>query len=186
MRTGTEVVSHDLFPSFKRYLARIRAAEEVLADLERYATVYESFEKEPLETDLGRFLYRLGVMEVTTAYPALLWLLGPEGIDDPHERKIALDAIESWLIRRILTRRRPRTTTSCSSRCSSACKSPTGDGPPRGTDVVDFLAAQAGESQVWPRPERGPRLRSLPMYTAVTRSGCEWCSKRSRRRRTRD
>ena len=76
----------------------------MLADLERYARVYETFEKEPPTTELGQFLYRLNTLEVTTAYPALLWLLGPEGLTDRPSGSTALRAIESWLVRRMLAR----------------------------------------------------------------------------------
>ena len=105
MRTGSEVVSPQLFVEFKRYVADgNKKAEEVLTDLERYAKVYESFELQPAQTWLGQFIYRLNVLEVTTAYPLLLWLLGPDGIEDDAERRVALAAIESWLIRRQLIR----------------------------------------------------------------------------------
>ena len=67
--------------AFKRHLAKgPRLAIDVLADMERYAHVYARFESEPQETALGRFLHRLNTIEVTTAYPALLWLLGPDGV----------------------------------------------------------------------------------------------------------
>jgi hypothetical protein len=122
MRTGSEVVSHQLFVAFKRFVADgKKKAEDVLVDLKRYALVYESFEKEPSHTELGQFLYRLGVMEVTTAYPVLLWLLGPDGIADQAERRIALGAVESWLVRRMLIRGQRRTTTWSSWRCSTRC-----------------------------------------------------------------
>jgi hypothetical protein len=92
-------------PEFKRYLGTgSKRASDVLANLARYGTVHESFEHEPSATELGRFLYRLNTMEVTTAYPALLWLLGPDGIEDPTERQVALTGTESWLVRRMLTR----------------------------------------------------------------------------------
>ena len=64
----SEVVSHRLFPEFKGYLAAgSRQASDVLADLARCGAVYESLEHEPVTTDLGRFLYGLHTMEVTTA-----------------------------------------------------------------------------------------------------------------------
>ena len=94
MASGREVISHQLFPEFKRYLAvGQKLAADVLADLARYARVYETFEKEPATTELGQFLYRLNTLEVTTAYPALLWLLGPGGANgrDGAGRRLARD-----------------------------------------------------------------------------------------------
>jgi hypothetical protein len=173
MVSDHEVVSHQLFPEFKHYLATgQKLASDVLADLERYARVYETFEKEPRATELGLFLYRLNTLEVTTAYPALLWLLGPEGLTDPDERRAALRAIESWLVRRMLTRQTTKNYNvvflALLKRVRDAAKEQGGEAP--GQDVVDFLAGLAGESQYWPRAaEVAASLRTLPAYTVLPR-----------------
>lgn len=172
MRTGTEVVSHQLFPEFKRYLADgQRRAEDVLVDLEHYARVFESWEKESPQTYLGQFLYRLGVMEVTTAYPALLWLLGPEGIGDAAEQEIALAAIESWLVRRMLIRATTKNYNVVFLALLNAVR-PSGEGVrPDGEEVARYLAGLAGDSQNWPSAgDVLASLRGLPIYTSITRS----------------
>lgn len=172
MRTGNEVVSHDLFPSFKRYLADgQKQAEGVLEDLARYAHVYESFEKEPATTDLGRFLYRLSVMEVTTVYPALLWLLGPEGLPDQSERQSAIRAIESWLIRRLLTRMTTKNYNVVFLALLNVVRSKALAESAKAQHVIEFLAGLSGESQVWPTDAAiRSTLRSLPLYAALPRS----------------
>ncbi len=173
MSTGREVVSHQLFPEFKRYLADGgRAAADVLADLARYGAVFEGFENEPGTTPLGRFLYRLDAMEVTTAFPALLWMLGPDGFASADERQAALGAIESWLVRRMLTR---QTTQNYNTiflallkrvREEAAARS----GPPSGAVVVDFLAGLTGQSGYWPTAgEVRSALQTLPAYTVFSR-----------------
>lgn len=174
MSSGSEVVSHQLFPEFKRYLnAGSKQASDVLADLARYGTVYESFEHEPVTTDFGRFLYRLNTMEVTTAYPALLWLLGPDGIEDPTERQVALTGIESWLVRRMLTRQTTKNYNTVFLALLNRVRDASGTrgSRPTGADVVDYLAGLTGESQYWPTAV-GVRssLRTLPAYTVFTRS----------------
>lgn len=168
-----EVVSHQLFPEFKRYLAAgPKQASDVLADLERYARVYETFEKEPPATELGQFLYRLNTLEVTTAYPALIWLLGPEGLTDLDERRTALRAIESWLVRRMLTR---QTTKNYNVVFLALLKrvresAVARGGAPLGQDVVDFLARLVGESQFWPTAGSVlASLRTLPAYSVFPR-----------------
>lgn len=173
MSTGAEVVSHQLFPEFKRYLATgPKQASDVLADLARYGSVYETFEQEPASTELGQFLYRLNVLEVTTAYPALLWLLGPDGIAEPAERRVALQAIESWLVRRMLTRQTTKNYNVVFLALLSYARQKASEraGRPLGSDVVDFLAALSGESQYWPTAA-GVRsaLRSLPAYAVFPR-----------------
>lgn len=173
MVSDREVVSHQLFPEFKRYLATgQKQASDVLWDLARYGRVYETFEKEPSTTELGQFLYRLNTLEVTTAYPALLWLLGPEGLTDPVERRVALGAIESWLVRRMLAR---QTTKNYNVVFLAMLKkireaAVARDGAPVGQDVADFLAGLTGESQFWPTDASvQASLRSLPAYSVFPR-----------------
>ncbi|CAN5582218.1 hypothetical protein BH23CHL7_BH23CHL7_16050 [soil metagenome] len=172
MASGAEVVSHQLFPEFKRYVAAgNKKARDVLADLTRYGVVYERFEKEPRTTPLGRFLERLGVIDVTTAYPALLWLLGPEGLTDESERLPALHAIESWLVRRMLTR---QTTKNYNAvflgllRHVRQAAKRRGSGPVA-SDVVDYLAGLRGESQFWPKAASvRAAIETLPLYRVLS------------------
>ena len=173
MATGKDVVSHQLFPDFKRYLATgDRRARDVLAELARYSPIYEGFEKEPTHTPLGRFLHRLGALDVTTAYPVLLWLLGPEGFSEEADRDVALSAIESWLVRRMLTRGTTRAYNAVflsllnSIRESARARST----PPHGPDIRDYLAGLAGESQEWPSDAAvATSLRILPAYQVFSR-----------------
>lgn len=172
MASGGEVVSHQLFPEFKRYLSA-RQASDVLADLAKYGAVYENFEKEPSTTDVGQFLYRLNTMEVTTAYPALLWLLGPDGLVDPDERRIALQGIESWLVRRLITRQTTKNYNTVFLALLKAARDAARErgGRALGSDVVGYLASLSGESQYWPTAA-GVRtaLQTLPAYTVFPRS----------------
>jgi hypothetical protein len=174
MASGREVVTHQLFPEFKRYLAiGDKRARDVLADLARYGRVYETFEKEPRTTDLGRFLYRLNTMEVTTAYPALLWVLGPDGISEPAERDRALGAIEGWLVRRMLTRQTTKNYNTVFLALLKAVRDAAADrgSAPLGSDVIDYLAGLSGESQFWPSAGMvRSTLRTLPAYTVLPRS----------------
>ncbi len=169
-----EVVSHQLFPEFKRYLsAGAKQASDVLADMVRYARVYERFEKEPSTSELGQFLYRLNTLEITTAYPALLWLLGPEGLTDPDERRTALGAIESWLVRRMLARQTTKNYNvvflSLLKRVRDASIGRSGSAS--GQHVVDFLMGLRGESQFWPNAAKVTEsLRAIPAYSVFPRS----------------
>ncbi len=174
MVTGGEVVTHQLFQEFKRYLAAgPRQAADVLAELARYGTVYETLETEPIGTPLGRFLYRLSTMEVTTAYPLLMWLLGPDGLPEGGERDIALGAIESWLVRRMLTRQTTKNyNTVFLALLKNVREAAAGRGTgPIGRDVVEHLVGLTGESQFWPTGGQvRAALRELPAYTVFPRS----------------
>ena len=173
MATGRDVVSHQLFPDFKRYLStESGGAAAVLAGLAEYAPIYERFEKEPRESALGQFLYHLNILDVTTAYPALLWLLGPEGFEDDSERDGALDAIESWLVRRMLTRQTTKAYNAIFlTLLNSVREAVRGRSSwPLAKDVVDFMAGLNGESQFWPTDTMvESSLRALPAYQVFTR-----------------
>lgn len=174
MASGREVVSHQLFPEFKRYLgSNAKSAASVLEDLARYGKVYETFETEPLSTPLGQFLYRLRVMEVTTAYPALLWLLGPDGIADERDRSVALVAIESWLVRRMLARQTTKNYNyvflAMLNRVRDAATEK--GAAPTGDDVVAYFEQLTGENQVWPTAGMvRSSLRTMAAYTALSRA----------------
>lgn len=174
MSSGAEVVSQALFPSFKRYVETgARQAADVLADLARYARVYETFEREPLTTELGQFLYRLRVLEVTTAYPALLWLLGPDGLTAGPDRQAALAAIESWLVRRMLTRQTTKNynTVFLALLGDVRARATERGGPPIGSDVAAYLAGLRGESQFWPSAGRlSAAIMSLPAYDVLPKA----------------
>lgn len=171
MRLRHEVVSHQLFQGFKRYLADLNGpAEAVLADLALYAAVYRRLVGEPEGTPLGRFLYRLDTMEVTTAYPALLWMLGPDGLE-AAEVPAALAAIESWLTRRMLVRATTKNYNSVFMALLRDITSLPDSRRPVAEDIVVFFAALRGESQFWPSDRAVmSALRALPVYTSLTRA----------------
>ena len=171
MRIRHEVVSHQLFQGFKRYLADLNGpAETVLADLALYADVYRRLVGEPEGTPLGRFLYRLDTMEVTTAYPVLLWMLGPDGLE-AAEVPAALAAIESWLARRMLVRATTKNYNSVFMALLREITSLAESRRPVAEDIVAFFAALHGDSQFWPSDRAVlSALRTLPVYTSLTRA----------------
>jgi len=169
MRLGHEVVSHLLFPEFKRYLVgRADGVEAFLASLATYARVYETFENSPETTPTGRFFYRLNVMEVTTAYPALLWIFGPDGIADEQDRETAIKAVERWLVRRMLVRAATKNYNTIFLSLLGRLKGAT---EVSSEVVADFLHGLTGESQYWPTDDQViDSLRVLPIYTTLTRA----------------
>ena len=170
MRLGEEVVVHQLFPAFKRHVAdQADHVEELLAELAQYAVVYESFERrQGEESRLGRFLYRIKVMEVTTSYPLLLWLFGPNGMADTDERLTAMDAIESWLVRRVILRGNTQGyTTIFVSLLNSLRKT----GNPAASRIVEYLRGLEGERGYWPSDAQlRDAFVAAPMYNVITRA----------------
>jgi hypothetical protein len=169
MRLGEEVVSHLLFPTFKRYLAGVQDhVVDVLAELAAYALIYETFERESDGSPMGQFLYRLNVMEVTTAYPFLLWMFGPGGISDDAQRLRAARAIQSWLARRVIVRGNTQGYTQVFvSLLNQLRKSPA----PSAADVAAYFNSLEGERGYWPTDDQiKAALRTSPVYSTITRA----------------
>lgn len=170
MRLGEEVVAHQLFPAFKRHVAdQGDRVEEFLAELAQYADIYESFERRQGESSrLGRFLYRINVMEVTTSYPLLLWLFGPDGVSDDGERRKALDAIESWLVRRMVLRANTQGYTTVFTALLTALRK---SSERSGSAVVEYLRGLEGERAYWPGDDAFRQaFADAPAYNAITRA----------------
>lgn len=170
MRLGEEVVAHQLFPAFKRHVAdQANRVEEFLAELAQYAEIYASFERRQGEgSRLGRFLYRINVMEVTTSYPLLLWLFGPEGVSDEADRRKALDAIESWLVRRMVLRANTQGYTTVFTALLTALRK---SGDPTAGAIIEYLRGLEGERAYWPGDEQlRQAFLEAPAYNVITRA----------------
>jgi hypothetical protein len=170
MRLGEEVVVHQLFPAFKRHVAdQVDRVEEFLGELSRYAAVYESFERRQGEDSrLGRFLYRINVMEVTTSYPLLLWLFGPDGFADPRERDRAMDAIESWLARRVILRGNTQGYTTIFVSLLNALRKAE---EPSAHNIIEYLRGLEGERGYWPTDDQvREAFATSPVYQTITRA----------------
>jgi hypothetical protein len=170
MRLGEEVVVHQLFPTFKRHVAdQGQRVVELLEELSLYAAVYESFERRQGEdSSLGRFLYRVNVMEVTTSYPLLLWLFGPAGLSEPDERQRAMDAIESWLARRVILRGNTQGYTTIFISLLNALRKAA---QPSALEIVEYLRGLEGERGYWPTDDQVQQaLAASPVYQTITRA----------------
>ncbi|MGO9177870.1 MAG: DUF262 domain-containing protein [Candidatus Limnocylindrales bacterium] len=169
MRMSDEVRATKLFVFFKRYLAsRDGSVDDLLRDMSVYARVFESFEKAPETTRKGMFFYRLGIMETTTAFPALLWIFGPDGIRDEIDQDHAVAAIESWLVRRMLVR---ATTKNYNNIFRSLVTRLQAMNVPRADEVITFLHESDAEGQYWPTDQHvADAVRSLSAYTSLTRA----------------
>ncbi|MCF8477652.1 MAG: DUF262 domain-containing protein [Pseudolabrys sp.] len=155
-RTGEEVVAREVFDRFKRY-ALHEAGLPMSALLEQIyvaAGVYRNFitaasmQTGPIDR-LGLFGYRTGVLESEVVKPIILCLLDPvEGpIPQPQLYK-ALDAIESWMVRRMLVR---ATTKNYNQVVAELIAGVRKNGRVNAGDTIEsFLAGQTSASRYWP------------------------------------
>jgi hypothetical protein len=93
----------------------------------------------------------LDVLDTTTPYPALLWIFGREDIPDDQRRK-AIEAIESWLMRRMLCRLTSKNYNKIFIELLDELKHT--EGTAVGDTVVEFLRSREGDSDYWPGDEK--------------------------------
>lgn len=107
---GEPIVSRHLYQAFKAWWKpavgeRERDVPTELEALSRYSTIYRSFHEPKLVKEkaprLATFLKRIAVVDMTTIYPLLLFLLVDRAADLPGEQRDAvLVDLESFIIRR--------------------------------------------------------------------------------------
>jgi Protein of unknown function DUF262/Protein of unknown function (DUF1524) len=170
MKTGTEVLSHQLFPVFKSHLnAEGQSASSTMEDLARSAHTYESFDRFPWDSIEGRFFARQQLLDVTTTIPFLLFLFDIDKDTLPAERRASvLLAIESYLIRRTLCRQ----TTKNYNRIFLEMLSRVKDDPAHADTVaINYFSGLAGETQYWPPDnEVQEAVLNTPVYTSLPRT----------------
>jgi len=104
MRTGKVANAQRLFDDFRKNVLRAEPqplASEIITALAADATTYRSFENFDPVTVEGRFFKRLGQMDTTTLLPVALRLFSATELI-AERRELALQALESWLVRRMV------------------------------------------------------------------------------------
>jgi hypothetical protein len=150
MRERTEVQASLLFRSFKDYVKSSAVGADVVAkDIAHYGSVFNSFEEHSVNSREWWFFRRLDEMDLITVYPVLLYLYGLPTQVLPHARRLrCLDAIESFLVRRLVTR---ATTRSYGTIFIDVLKT-AAEGDPSEVDarIVNFMAGKTSETDRWP------------------------------------
>lgn len=166
MTLRREVVIHQLYPDFRSYLKRQEGgSDQVIGDLAASAAVYDRFEAFPHRSQEGQFFYRLGEMDTTTVLPLLLWMWGRNGLPE-SERAIAIRAIESWLVRRMVLRQTAKNYNGI----FLALLNRLAAGQANGTDVVEYLRHLDHETGGWPDDLAFvEQLKSSPLYQSIVR-----------------
>ncbi|MCD5341451.1 DUF262 domain-containing HNH endonuclease family protein [Arthrobacter sp. AK04] len=163
MRLQEEVKAELVFRVFADYaereLATLDGAEALLKELRNDADTYRRLSELDVGTPEGRFRSRvIGTMELAATTPVLLWLLSENHSVPPDQRRIALDAIESWVIRRTLLR---KTAKDVNRFMVAILKSLEGiESYEAGTAIRNFLSEQTAETRYWPSDQE--MLTALP------------------------
>lgn len=175
-RTGDEVLGREVFSGFKTY-ADYHAGQsmsELLHEIHRAAAVYRDFTEKAENLDgpldrVGLFAYRVKTLESEVVKPVLLALLDhPSGPLASEQIETALDALESWLVRRMLVRATAKSYNKLMADVVSVVrKSAVGS---IGDSVRNFFGTQQSEVGYWPDDDEVRReLERLPIYRKLSR-----------------
>lgn len=162
MRRKEDVPASTIFRAFKDYVGR-SSAVEVAADVAESATVFDSFESQPVDTYRWWFFRRIAEMDLITVYPVLLWLLGQPDLTDARKDRAML-SLESFLARRLVGR---LSTRGYGDLFIQVLKRAI-EGPVEGADtrIIELLAEKTAETDRWPDDSE---FTSLVLNTNVYR-----------------
>lgn len=106
MKTRKWPAMSAVYKAFKDYSeSKALAGEELLADMRKFAEYFEQISKaNTAHKDVNKVLKRLARLELSVANPFLFGLLDKLGTGEiqPEDAVVALEAIESYLFRRIV------------------------------------------------------------------------------------
>ena len=168
MRTCTEIPVPDIPPSkvfdvFRR-ISQDRQIDDVMREVKQDLGNYRLYETGQRAQEEERFYYRMSVMQLGVITPVLLLLLSAS-----HQARVgAFNALESFLIRRMICR---RTTKDYNRLTLDLAARLLENGLEEADRVVsNFLKEQKADSREWVNDDTLLNfLKSLPLYRLLTR-----------------
>jgi hypothetical protein len=175
-RTGEEVVAREVFDRFKRFADHEAGLpmSNLLDQIHTAASVYKNFitiaslHTGPIDR-LGLFGYRTGVLESEVIKPLVLCLLDPEGQPIPGAQlSKSLDAVESWMVRRMLVRATTKNYNLVVAELIAQVRK--ADRATAGDVIENYLASQLSGARYWPDDQEiRQELTSLLAYRRLGR-----------------
>jgi hypothetical protein len=163
-----EVKAEHVFRDFADYAAPLMtdpdSASQFLSALRRDADTYQGFAQLDKATTAGRFHSRvIETMELAATTPVFLWLLSDNNGVPDAQRRLGLEAIESWVIRRTLLR---LTTKDVNKFMVALLKTLNGTDPASsGVKITAYLSEQTADTRYWPSDEQLiEQLPELKLY----------------------
>ncbi len=171
MKLRREIQTDRVFSDFRDYVLTVHPPiPNLLAELAADAKVYEQMEKLPAATVEGIFYYRvIKALDSAAVGPFLLWVLRWDEMAMPAaQRHKALQALESWMVRRALCR---ATAKDVNRMVVDLLRAMDEAGPAVAGDTVErLLANQRADSRYWPDDATlRAALREQPIYKNLSR-----------------
>lgn len=171
MRLLREVPTDRIFSEFRDHIARDQPdITGLLAELAADAEVYDRMDRLPPGSVAGDFYYRvIRALDSGVVGPFLLWVLRWDQTSMPAaQRDKALQALESWLVRRALCR---VTSKDVNRMVLELLRAVHAGGPQTAGDTAEaLLAAQRADSRFWPDDTLLHQvLDTEPVYKNLTR-----------------
>ncbi|WP_181728113.1 DUF262 domain-containing protein [Glutamicibacter soli] len=163
MRQQDEFKADQVFRAFTEYadpyMKTPSDAEQFLNELRKDAETFEKFSILEKDTPEGRFYSRVIVnLDMAATTPVFLWLLSANHGIPADQRRIGLEALESWAIRRMLLRLTSKDMNKFAIvmlKMLESCEK-----HEVGAKLAEFLASQVAETRRW--PSASEMKRDLP------------------------
>ncbi|ONI79665.1 hypothetical protein ALI144C_23140 [Actinosynnema sp. ALI-1.44] len=168
MRRAHVVPSDRIFTDFRDHvLAGSPDVRPVLDELSRDSACYRQLAQQPPFSVPGTFYYRvIEVLDIAATMPVLLWLMRPASGVAAAARDEALQAVESWVVRRTLSRVTLADTNSTMVELLHQLHAV--EPAMAGQVARRFLAAQTSETRRWPGDDQVVEsLTGMRLYTAL-------------------
>jgi hypothetical protein len=149
MRLGRIVPATELFSEFRtQILDRTDPADigALIRELCADAAVMRSFDDQPTGSPEARFFATLDALDTSTVIPVALALFKNSDVT-VEQRRRALGAIESWLVRRMLA---GLTSKNYNKTCADLLQAVRRRPDQAGEQIIDELAASSSAISVWP------------------------------------
>lgn len=169
MKLGREVPSDRIFAEFRDRVSKdVVNVENLMKELHTDAMAYRQFMDAPRGSVEETFRYRvLEVLDATAVMPVVLWVIAHDVPAD--ERQLALESLESWLVRRAILRLGSKDlnhiTIDLIKRLRGA------EAVQAGSVIREFLAQQTAPTRLWPDDASiVEHLQTAPLYKQAKRS----------------
>lgn len=170
MKLGRIVPATELFSEFRTHVldeTEPAAIGDLVKELCADAAVMRSFDTQPAGSAEARFFATLSALDTTTVLPLALLLFRSSTIT-AEQRRRALLAIESWLVRRMLAGLTSKNYNKTGADLLAAARQ---DPAAIDANIIDALAESSAATNVWPTDDAFMRvLVTRPIYRDIKQS----------------